>query len=95
MRKGVGTVLCLLAMFGALVSAIGGFVLCMKMLMQLEPSLALIIACFVFFPFVLAVAPFYAAFALGDWLPIGVVYGGGLVCVGMAGLGVLVAGESL
>ena len=38
-----------------------------------------IILAFIFFPFTITVAPFYALVAWGDWLPLIVTYGGGLM----------------
>ena len=46
-----------------------------------------------FAPFLIGLAPFYAGFALGHWLPLIVTYGGLAVCSILYWLGLLIAGD--
>jgi len=49
-----------------------------------------VILAFIFFPFTLTIAPFYALVAWGEWLPLIVTYGGGLMGVTIVAIGVII-----
>jgi hypothetical protein len=75
-----------------LVCGLWGFAICFEIVRN---GLGLFVALLsvLVAPAVLALAPFYAAFAQGDWEPLLLVYGGGIIATGLYAIGSAVDGR--
>ena len=70
-----------------LVCGLWGTFICFGIIQEAFGTILAVIGLFIF-PALMGLAPFYAGFALGDWFPLMLVYGGsigGLVLVGIGG----------
>ncbi len=69
-----------------LVTGIWGYVLCLSIVAKAAGFWGFM-AAFIFFPFTIAAAPLYSGIALGDWFPLALIYGGGVVGLVPIGIG--------
>lgn len=74
----MGTILRMLGMLAYLVAGLLGLVICLGILVDVGGVLLAVIGFFIF-PAALGIAPWIPLLTQGNWVPLVVVYGGGLV----------------
>jgi len=81
-----------LAVISGIIFGFWGLILLVGVVNEIAGFLGVVIG-FILFPVMFAAAPWYAAVAWGNWLPLIVCYGGGVLTAILYGLGSLIAGD--
>lgn len=68
------------------ITGLWGLLLCIAVVKQVAGFFGTVAALFLF-PITFVAAPFYAGFALGDWFPFAVNYGGAAAAMALLGVG--------
>lgn len=68
------------------IGGLWGFAICLGIVANKLGTILAVISLF-FFPVTLVVAPFYAGFANGNWLPLALVYGSGILGTVLVAIG--------
>jgi hypothetical protein len=89
MRDKLGVAFMVLGYAGSAIFGLWAFILELRILADIG-GLILALVGFFLFPALLTIAPFYAGFSLGDWLPLKVTIAGVLMFPLFAGLGAVV-----
>lgn len=79
LKKGIGGILMFIAGILYIVGGIISFIITVDILFSAVGLIWTIILTTFLFPVTILIAPIYAAFAWGVWLPLILIYGGGLV----------------
>ena len=74
------------------VAGLWGFFLCLAIISKAAGFWGIVAALFLG-PVTFVAAPFYAGFAWGDWFPLVLTYGGGIVATVLIGIGSAMRGE--
>ena len=76
LRQNLGESLSILGTIFWWLCSIAGFFLSLAIVHEVTPNFFVFAIAFVFFPLTFAVAPFYALFHWGNWIPLAINYGG-------------------
>lgn len=74
------------------VAGLWGLIICFGIV---QDALGTVVAVIAFFlaPFLLTLAPWYSGFALGDWFPLMLIYGGGIGATILFAIGTAMEGD--
>lgn len=92
MRKVLGMPFKILGAISAIVFGLWGMILTVGIVSDVAGFLGVCIG-FILFPVMFVAAPWYALVAWGDWLPLLVCYGGGILFAMLYVLGQTIAGD--
>ena len=74
------------------VAGLWGFFICFGIVQNTLGTVVAVISIFLA-PFLLTLAPWYAGFALGEWFPLMLVYGGGIGATILFAIGAAIDGD--
>jgi hypothetical protein len=92
LRGNAGGILKVVAIIMYLILGLAGSVLQLSIVYEVAGSWGVVVGIFLL-PVVLLVAPWYALIAWGNWLPVVVVYGGGIAATILYAIGSAIAGD--
>ena len=90
MGKGIGAILKGLGYVAWVILGMWGFVLCLVIINHAAGFWGIVVG-FVVFPVTFLAAPWYAGITMGNWFPLLICYGGGIIGAILVGLGSSVA----
>lgn len=86
----LGDIIVVIGLATFAITSIWGFFLTLAIITKAAGFWGLVAAIFVF-PVTFFAAPLYAGFAFGDWFPLALNYGGGIVSAALIGIGFLLS----
>ncbi len=92
MRNILGSIFNVLGVIIWVIFGLWGFIIEVAIVNQVAGFWGLVVA-FMLLPITLAVTPWYALVAWGNWFPLVIVYGGGIVGTLFFGIGSAIAGD--
>jgi hypothetical protein len=92
MRNVLGSILKVLGYIVAAIFGLWSFIIDLTIVNQMTGTWGFIIA-FILFPITFLAAPWYALVARGNWFPLVIGYGGGIISVILYGIGTAIAGD--
>lgn len=92
MRKILGLPLKILGVISLIIFGLWGLILLVAIVNEVAGFLGVVIG-FMLLPVMFVAAPWYAVVAWGNWLPLIVCYGGGILTAVLFGLGSIIAGD--
>ena len=94
MRAGIGGILKVAGFVAWAVFGIWGFLLCLAIVNQAAGFWG-VVAGFFLLPVTFVAAPWYAGVAWGNWFPLLICYGGGILATALVAVGSAVAGDEM
>lgn len=92
MRKGIGSFFVILGYIAYAIFGVWGFIIELAIVNHAAGFWGVVIA-FIIAPVTLVAAPWYALVAWGNWLPLLIIYGGGIFATVLCGIGTALSGD--
>jgi len=92
LRNLLGSLFKILGVISGIVFGLWGLIVLVGVVNEVAGFFGVVVG-FMLFPVMFVVAPFYALVAWGNWLPLIIVYGGGILTAILYGIGSLISGE--